>query len=81
KGAAQALHIVSAWATKAGLPLAQVQTGEKSNEITAIPELLEALVSIDAAGCQKEIAAKIVDKKGDYLLAVKEKQPRLFEDI
>lgn len=87
KGKSQALHIVSAWATKAGLTLAQIRTEEKSNEITAIPELLDildisgALVSIDAAGCQKDIAAKIVDKKGDYLLAVKENQPRLFEDI
>ena len=87
KGASQPLHIVSAWATEVGITLAQMRTAEKSNEITAIPELLNvldisgALVSIDAAGCQKEIAAKIVDKKGDYLLAVKENQPRLFEDI
>ena len=87
KGASQPLHIVSAWATEVGITLAQVRTAEKSNEITAIPELLNlldisgALVSIDAAGCQKEIAAKIVDLKGDYLLAVKKNQPRLFEDI
>jgi predicted transposase YbfD/YdcC len=87
KGAAQPLHIVSAWATEVGITLAQVRTAEKSNEITAIPELLDlldisgALVSIDAAGCQKEIAAKIVSKNGDYLLAVKENQPRLFADI
>jgi len=87
KTACPALHIVSAWATEAGITLAQVRTEEKSNEITAIPELLNlldvsgALVSIDAAGCQKEIAAKIVAGKGDYLLAVKENQPRLFEDI
>jgi predicted transposase YbfD/YdcC len=87
QGASQALHIVSAWATKAGLTLAQVRTEEKSNEIAAIPDLLDildisgALVSIDAAGCQKEIAAKIVDKKGHYLLAVKDNQPRLREDI
>jgi predicted transposase YbfD/YdcC len=87
KGTCPALHIVSAWATEAGITLAQVRTEEKSNEITAIPELLDlldisgALVSIDAAGCQKEIAAKIVANKGDYLLAVKENQPRLYEDI
>lgn len=87
KGTCPALHIVSAWATEAGITLAQVRTAEKSNEITAIPELLDlldisgALVSIDAAGCQKEIAAKIVAGKGDYLLAVKENQPRLFEDL
>lgn len=87
KGACPALHIVSAWATEAGITLAQVRAEEKSNEITAIPELLDlldisgALVSIDAAGCQKEIAAAIVRKGGDYLLAVKENQPRLYEDI
>jgi predicted transposase YbfD/YdcC len=87
KGACPALHVVSAWATEAGLTLAQVRTEEKSNEITAIPELLDlldvsgALVSIDAAGCQKEIAEKIVNGKGDYLLAVKENQPRLYEDV
>ena len=87
RGACPALHIVSAWATEAGITLAQVRTEEKSNEITAIPELLDlldiggALVSIDAAGCQKEIAGKIVQKEGDYLLAVKENQPRLYEDI
>jgi predicted transposase YbfD/YdcC len=87
KGASPALHVVSAWATEAGLTLAQVRAEEKSNEITAIPELLEmldisgALVSIDAAGCQKEIAERIVTAKGDYLLAVKGNQPRLYEDI
>jgi predicted transposase YbfD/YdcC len=80
-------HIVSAWASENGVTLAQVRTDEKSNEITAIPELLQlldisgALVSIDAMGCQKEIATQIVEQKGDYLLAVKENQPRLFEDL
>ncbi len=83
----QMIHMVSAWATEVGLTLAQVKTEEKSNEITAIPELLKlldisgALVSIDAMGCQKEIAKLIVDQKGDYLLAVKDNQPRLFEDL
>jgi predicted transposase YbfD/YdcC len=83
----QMIHMVSAWATELGLTLGQVKTEEKSNEITAIPELLKlldvsgALVSIDAMGCQKEIAQQIVDKKGDYLLAVKDNQPRLFEDL
>jgi predicted transposase YbfD/YdcC len=87
KGACPAVHIVSAWASEAGLTLAQVRTEEKSNEITAIPELLDlldisgALVSIDAAGCQKEIAGKVVANGGDYLLAVKENQPHLYEDI
>jgi len=80
-------HIVSAWASENGVTLAQVRTDEKSNEITAIPELLAlldisgALVSIDAIGTQKEIAEQIVEQKGDYLLAVKENQPRLFEDL
>jgi predicted transposase YbfD/YdcC len=87
KGACPALTVVSAWATAVGLTLAQVRAADKSNEITAIPELLElldvsgALVTIDAAGCQKEIAAQVVARGGDYLLAVKENQPRLFEDI
>jgi predicted transposase YbfD/YdcC len=81
------LHLVSAWASEARLTLGQVAVDEKSNEITAIPRLLEilnvkgALVTIDAMGCQKEIAAKIVEKKGDYLLIVKENQEHLYEDI
>lgn len=81
------VQIVSAWATGNGVTLAQVRTDEKSNEITAIPELLHlldvsgALVSIDAAGCQKDIATQVVAGRGDYLLAVKDNQPRLFEDI
>jgi predicted transposase YbfD/YdcC len=81
------VQIVSAWASENGITLAQVRTDEKSNEITAIPELLElldiskALVSIDAAGCQKAIASQIVAGGGDYLLAAKENQPRLYEDI
>jgi predicted transposase YbfD/YdcC len=80
-------HVVSAWATETGLTLAQLATEEKSNEITAIPELLDlldvsgALVSIDALGCQKEIAQKILDGDGDYLLSVKGNQGRLYEDI
>jgi predicted transposase YbfD/YdcC len=83
----KALHLVSAWATDVGLSLGQVAVDDKSNEITAIPKLLElieisgALVSIDAMGCQKEIAAKVRENGADYLLAVKENQPRLFEDI
>lgn len=81
------LHLVSAWATEANLFLGQVATEEKSNEITAIPKLLEmldlhgALVSIDAMGCQKEIAGKIVEKGGDYVLAVKGNQEHLEQDI
>ena len=82
-----ALHVVSAWAVENHLTLGQVATDAKSNEITAIPELLElldlegAVVTIDAMGCQKEIAAKIIDGGGQYVLAVKENQPHLYEDI
>jgi len=81
------LHLVSAWAVEANLTLGQVATEEKSNEITAIPRLLElldvqgALVSIDAMGCQKEIAAKIVAGRGDYVLTVNENQEHLRADI
>jgi predicted transposase YbfD/YdcC len=81
------LHVVSAWATRCHLTLGQVTVDDKSNEITAIPRLLElldlkgALVTIDAMGCQKEIAKKIVDGGGDYVLAVKDNQPHLLEDI
>jgi predicted transposase YbfD/YdcC len=81
------LHVVSAWATEANLTLGQVAVDQKSNEITAIPKLLElldlhgALVTIDAMGCQKEIAKKIVERGGDYLLTVKANQEKLLEDI
>jgi predicted transposase YbfD/YdcC len=81
------LHLVSAWAVEANLTLGQVATEEKSNEIEAIPRLLElldvqgALVSIDAMGCQKEIAAKIVAGGGDYVLTVKDNQEHLREDL
>jgi predicted transposase YbfD/YdcC len=82
-----ALHLVSAWATEQHLVLGQVAVDSKSNEITAIPKLLElldvsgAMVSIDALGCQKEIAAKIRAGGGDYVLSVKDNQPHLLEDI
>lgn len=81
------MHIVSAWASDFGITLGQVATEEKSNEITAIPQLLElidvedAIVTIDAAGCQKTIAAKIVEGKGDYVLALKGNQEKLFHDV
>ncbi len=81
------LHVVTAWATEANLTLSQVAVDKKSNEITAIPKLLElldlhgALVTIDAMGCQKEIAKKIVERGGDYLLTVKANQEKLLEDI
>lgn len=83
----QALHLVSAWATDAHLSLGQVAVDQKSNEITAIPELLAlldvrgALVTIDAMGCQKDIAKTITDAGGDYILTVKDNQPKLLEDI
>jgi predicted transposase YbfD/YdcC len=81
-----ALHLVSAYATEAGLVLAQRAVDGKSNEITAIPELLDllnlkgAIVSIDAMGTQKEIASRIVDKGADYVLALKGNQTSLHED-
>lgn len=81
------LHLVSAWACEARLTLGQVATDSKSNEITAIPLLLELLelkgatVTIDAMGCQKEIAEKIVEREGDYLLALKDNHPKLCEAV
>jgi predicted transposase YbfD/YdcC len=86
-GLCPALHLVSAWAGANHLTLGQVAVADKSNEITAIPQLLElldlngCLVSIDALGCQKEIAQKIVEQGGDYVLQVKENQPTLLEDL
>ena len=83
----KALHMVNAWSTSASMSLAQVATDEKSNEITAIPQLLDlldlkgSLVSIDAMGCQTAIAEKIVEKSGHYLLAVKENQKGLHDAI
>lgn len=82
-----AIHMVSAWATANQITLGQVVTDEKSNEITAIPKLLEmlelkgALITIDAMGCQTAIAEKIVAAEADYVLAVKGNQPTLFEGI
>ena len=81
------LHLVSAWATQAQVSLGQVAVDGQSNEITAIPPLLElldlhgALVTIDAIGCQKAIAKKIVAGGGDYVLVVKGNQERLMTDI
>jgi predicted transposase YbfD/YdcC len=82
-----AIHMVSAWATANCISLGQVVVDEKSNEITAIPKLLEiiaisgCLVTIDAMGCQTEIAEKIVAQKADYILAVKGNQPTLHDGI
>jgi len=81
------LHMVSAWVREDGISLGQIRTEEKSNEIKAIPELLDALdvsgavVTIDAMGCQRGIAAKIVERKANYILSVKENQPSMKEDI
>jgi predicted transposase YbfD/YdcC len=83
----KALHLVSAFATTSRLVLGQEAVDEKSNEITAIPALIEridlagALVSIDAMGCNPDIAQSILDAKADYLLAVKDNQPTLHADI
>ena len=81
------LHLVSAWASRQRLVLGQEATNAKSNEITAIPLLLErlalagALVTIDAIGTQVEIAQLILDKGGDYLLALKENRPATYADV
>jgi predicted transposase YbfD/YdcC len=82
-----ALDIVSAWATANQLVLGEVKVDEKSNEITAIPKLLQmldianCLITIDAMGTQTEIARQIIEQGGDYLLAVKENQGNLYEDL
>ncbi|MBN2342629.1 MAG: ISAs1 family transposase [Deltaproteobacteria bacterium] len=82
-----AVHTVSAWLSDAGLVLGQYKTAAKSNEITAIPELLRiidirgATITIDAMGCQTDIAKVIVEQGGDYILAVKENQPTLYADL
>jgi len=87
KGAKEAIHMVSAFATRQRLVLGQTKVAEKSNEIIAIPKLLGmleiegAIVTIDAIGCQREIAKKIVDKKADYVLALKGNQGSLREDV
>jgi predicted transposase YbfD/YdcC len=81
------LHIVSAWSSENGIVLGQVQTDAKSNEITAIPELLKLLdiegsiVTIDAMGCQTEIAQKILDGGGDYVLALKGNQKNSLDSV
>ena len=83
----RALHLVSAWASANTLTLGQVKTEAKSNEITAIPQLPQLLdlngciVTIDAMGCQKDIAQDILDRGADYVLALKENQGQLHEDV
>jgi predicted transposase YbfD/YdcC len=82
-----AIHMVSAWASANRLVLGQMKVDQKSNEFTAIPKLLAALaisgciVTIDAMGCQKKIARQIIEQQADYVLAVKENQGNLYEDI
>jgi predicted transposase YbfD/YdcC len=86
-GKTSPIHMVSAWACENNLVLGQVKTHEKSNEITAIPELLESIniagntITIDAMGTQTEIASKIIEHHADYILAVKGNQPQLLEHI
>lgn len=81
------LHLVGAWAVGCRLLLGQLATDEKSNEITAVPRLLEmislkgAIVTADALNCQRAIAAKVVEKGGDYVLALKGNQSTLFDDV
>ncbi len=82
-----AIHMISAWATEIGIVLGQLKTHDKSNEITAIPELIKTLslegtiVTTDAMGCQKKITHTIVEEKADYVIQVKDNQPSLHENI
>jgi predicted transposase YbfD/YdcC len=86
-GSKAVIHMVSAWSNTNNLVLAQQKVNDKSNEITAIPALLDlldvkgCLVTIDAMGCQQEIAKKIVSKEADYILAVKNNQEHLYDDL
>jgi predicted transposase YbfD/YdcC len=81
------IHMVSAWASKNDIALGQVKVDEKSNEITAIPELISnlaiegAIITIDAMGCQKEIAKTIVSRNADYVLALKDNQSDLLQEV
>ena len=81
------LHLVSAWASKNRVMLGQIKTEEKSNEITAIPHLLDmidvkdSIVTIDAMGCQKDISSKILAGNADYVLSLKENQKNLYKDV
>ena len=79
--------MVSAWSERNNIVLGQIKTNEKSNEITAIPLLLELLstndciITIDAMGCQKPIREKIISKRGDYVIAIKENQPKFLNEV
>ena len=86
-GDKKAIHMVSAWATEQRLVLGQVKVDEKSNEITAIPELLKVLslrgciVTIDAMGCQKEIVKLIAGQEADYVITLKKNQGSLYKRV
>ena len=86
-GAKAPIHMISAWAARQRLVLGQIKVAAKSNEITAIPDLLDLLtlkgatVTIDAMGCQRDIAAKIIEKSADYVLALKGNQSSLRDDV
>lgn len=87
KGGNQALHAISAWSNKHGITLAMLESRGKKNEIKTIPEVLDllepkdAIITTDAMGCQKDIAAKIKAKKADYVLQLKSNQGKLFEEV
>jgi len=86
-GAKAPIHMISAWSASQNLVLGQAKVAAKSNEITAIPQLLDlltikgAIITIDAMGCQREVAAKIIDKEADYVLALKGNQGTLRDDV
>ncbi len=86
-GAKAPIHMISAFAARQRLVLGQIKVADKSNEIVAIPDLLDllilegAVVTIDAMGCQRDIASKIIDKKADYVLALKGNQGSLRDDV
>lgn len=83
----KAYHVISAWVGEQGITLGELQVGEKTNEITQVPELLDLLdikgdiVTADAMSCQKEIAAKIQEKEADYILALKGNQPTMENEV
>jgi predicted transposase YbfD/YdcC len=83
----RSMHLVSAWASEVGLVLGQVKTDQKSNEITAIPQLLDFLsiegciITTDSMGTQKKIVSKIIEKKADYVMALKKNHPNIYIEI
>ena len=87
KRGVKALHMVSAWGCRNGVVLGQVKTDEKSNEIAAVPELLEKLelkgciVTLDAMGCQRALAKQVKEGDGEYVLTLKRNQPELEREV